>query len=52
MDGPGVNLKFYNVFKDTCLDGIFDSLIDNGVCKFRGAFQQVLKFLAGNWNTH
>ena len=52
MDGPGVNLKFYNVFKDTCLDGIFDSLIDNDICKFRGAFQQVLKFLAGNWNTH
>ena len=31
MDGPSVNLKFYNV-KDTCLDGILHSLIDIGVC--------------------
>ena len=32
MDGPSVNLKFYDVFKDTCLDGIFRSLIDIVVC--------------------
>ena len=31
MDGPSVNLKFYNV-KDTCLDGILHSVIDIGVC--------------------
>ena len=33
MDGLSVNLKFY-VFKDTCLDGIFHSLTDIGVCSF------------------
>ena len=32
MDGPSVNLKFYDVFKDTCQDGILHSLIDIGVC--------------------
>ena len=41
MDGPSVNLKFH-VFKDTCLDGIFHSLIDIGVCSsqfIHGAFR-------------
>ena len=32
MDEPSVNLKFYNVFKVTCLDGIFHSLFGNDVC--------------------
>ena len=42
VDGPSVNLKFYDVFKDTCVDGIFHSLIDIGVCSFHvihGAFR-------------
>ena len=32
VDGRSVNSKFYDVFKDTCLDGMFHSLFDNGVC--------------------
>ena len=32
MDGPKVNLKFYKVFKETCFNGIFHSLIDVGIC--------------------
>ena len=39
---PSVNLKFYNVFKDTCLDWIFHSPIDNGICSLHvinGAFR-------------
>ena len=42
MDGPSVNLKFYDIFKDTCVDGIFHSLIDNGICSLHvihGAFR-------------
>ena len=39
---PSVNLKFYDVFKDTCLDWIFHSPIDNGICSLHvihGAFR-------------
>jgi len=42
MDGPKVNLKFYKVFKGTCLNSTFHSLIDNGVCSLNvvhGAFR-------------
>ena len=42
IDEPSVNLKFYNVFKVTCLDGIFHSLFGNGVCSLHvihGAFR-------------
>ena len=42
MDGPSVSLKFYDVFKDTCLDGIFHSLTDIGVYSLHvihGAFR-------------
>ena len=42
VDRPSVNLKFYDVFKDTCLDGILHSLIDIGVCSLHvihGAFR-------------
>ena len=42
MDGPKVNLKFYSVFTEKCLDGIFHSLIDIGVCSLHvihGAFK-------------
>ena len=51
MDGPSVNMKFYDVFKDTCQDGILHSLIDIGVCSLHVSMvllEQVLKLLAGN----
>ena len=35
MDRPSDNLKFCDVFKDTYLDGIFHSRIENGVCSLR-----------------
>ena len=42
MDGPSVNWKFYDIFKDTCLDGIFHSFIDIGAYSLHvihGAFR-------------
>ena len=32
LDGPQINLKFYKVFRETCFNGTFHSLIDIGVC--------------------